>query len=286
MNASQNPAELFGYEVTDTNGTKIGKVDNVWVDDATNELEFVGVKTGWFMGKTHVIPVGNAQISDGTVQVPFGEDQIKDAPSFSGGEELSPEQEDEIYNYYGQERSTTSSPSGLSTSDASASGTDTANAGFSGTAASATGNVGSDATGTDDDQNLTLHEEQLNVGKREVEAGNVRLRKVVHTEHQKVPVELRREDIEIERVPASGDATGDTAFQEQEIDVPLTREEAVVGREARPTEQVRVNKNVQTETQNVGGDVRHEDVETEGTDSGFSGTSGTTRSEGTRDTSY
>ena len=87
MNNSQDPAQLFGYDVTDASGNKIGKVDNVWVDDATNELEFVGVKTGWLMGKTHVIPVANAQISNGSIQVPFDEDQIKNAPSFSGDDE-------------------------------------------------------------------------------------------------------------------------------------------------------------------------------------------------------
>ena len=117
MNTSHDPAQIFGYDVMDNSGNKIGKVDNVWVDDATNELEFVGVKTGWLMGKTHVIPVANAQISDGGIQVPFYADTIKNAPSFSGDEELTPEQEEEIYSYYGEGRSTSESPSGLPTDE-------------------------------------------------------------------------------------------------------------------------------------------------------------------------
>jgi uncharacterized protein (TIGR02271 family) len=268
MNSSQDPAQIFGYDVNDSTGNKIGKVDNVWVDDATNELEFVGVKTGWLMGKTHVIPVANAQISDGSVQVPFDEDRIKNAPSFSGDDELSPEQEDEIYSYYGEGRSTAASPSGLPTG--AGTGYDTGTSGVD------------NAT---DDQSLTLHEEELEVGKREVESGRVRLRKVVHTEHQEVPVELRREEVHIERVPATGDYDNTTAFQEQEIDVPLTREEAVVGKESRATEQVRLNKTVSTETENVGGDVRREDVVEDG-DTGTSftgqGIDGTT----SRDSNY
>jgi stress response protein YsnF len=47
------------------------------------------------------------------------------------------------------------------------------------------------------------------------------------------------------------------------------REEAVVGKEARATEQVRLNKTVGTETETVGGDVRREEVETEGDTTGF-----------------
>src|SRR5437868_6393393 len=107
MNTStQAPERLYGYDVIDATGNKIGTVDGVWIDDATNELEFVGVKTGWLMGKTHVIPVVDAQINDGSIQVPYPEDQVKNAPSVGTDDELSPDQEGEIYSYYGVDRST------------------------------------------------------------------------------------------------------------------------------------------------------------------------------------
>src|SRR4051812_13787124 len=76
--------QVFGYDVYGSDEDKIGSVDSVWVDDATGELEFVGVKTGWLGGKNHVIPVANAQIAHGSITVPFAQSQIKDAPSFSG----------------------------------------------------------------------------------------------------------------------------------------------------------------------------------------------------------
>lgn len=262
MNSSTDPTQVFGYDVTDTNGNKVGKVDNVWVDDATNELEFIGVKTGWLMGKTHVIPVANAQIADGSVQVPFDQDLIKNAPSFGGDEELSPEQEQEIYGYYGEGRSTSESASGLPSGTQAGSFTNDRTNAYAADANYETSN-------SDDDQSVTLHEEELAVDKQQVSAGQVRLRKVIHTEHREVPVELRREEVEIERVPASGNINDDGAFQAQEVTVPLTREEAVVGTESRATEQVRLNKTVSTETENVGGDVRREDVETD--DAGTTG---------------
>jgi uncharacterized protein (TIGR02271 family) len=108
---------------------------------------------------------------------------------------------------------------------------------------------------------VPVSEEQLQVGKRQVEAGRVRLRKVVHTEQQQVPVELRREQVDVQRIPASGTDVPDTAFQEQEIDVPVMQEEPVASKEAHVTGQVRVGKDVETETRTVGGQVRREDVE-------------------------
>jgi uncharacterized protein (TIGR02271 family) len=272
--------------VIDSNGDKIGSVDNVWVDDATNALEFVGVHTGWLFGKTHVIPMENAQIdgSNQAVQVPYDQDLIKDAPSFDGDAELSPDDENTIYSYYGMDRTTAPSPSGLATNSGitgSADGESTtgqyaddtagtnsyADAGTTGTY-DATANADATTAGTYDttdtsEQRVQLAEEQLNVGKRAVQAGSVRLRKVVRTEEVEQPVELQHEEIDIERVPVS-ETTSDVAsnaFQEQEIEVPVMREEPVVEKQARVTGEVRVGKDVETETRTVGGQVRQEDVE-------------------------
>ena len=119
-------------------------------------------------------------------------------------------------------------------------------------------------TRTDQDQyqeSLTLAEEQLRVEKHPVEAGRARLRKVVRTERVSQPVELRREEVTIERVPASGQEVPQDAFQERTIEVPLTREEPVVEKEAHVTGQVRVDKTVETEQRTVGSEVRREEVE-------------------------
>jgi uncharacterized protein (TIGR02271 family) len=282
---TQDPGTLFGADVVDSTGNKIGTVDNVWVDDATNELEFVGVKTGWLFGKTHVIPCADAQISDGQISVPYAEDQIKDAPSYSADDELSPEDEQQVYSYYGLDRTTAPSPTGLASGESGTGfGSNDSGSGYAGTqteyATSETGynDLGTSTdttTGTESDS-VRLHEEELNVGKRQVEAGQVRLRKMVNTEHQEVPVELQREQVEIERVPVSeSDSISDnaSAFQDQEIDVPVMREEPVVGKETRTTGEVRLNKTVSTETETVGGDVRKEDVQVEGdADNTYAGT--------------
>ena len=103
----------------------------------------------------------------------------------------------------------------------------------------------------------------MTVGKREVDAGQVNVRKVVHTEQVSVPVELRREDVTIERVPASevrGGPASD-AFAEKTVDVVLHADEAVVSKEAHVTGAVRVSKTAQVETHVVADSVQKEDVE-------------------------
>jgi uncharacterized protein (TIGR02271 family) len=111
--------------------------------------------------------------------------------------------------------------------------------------------------------NIILHEERLAVGKREVEAGQVHARKVVHTEQVSVPVELRREDVVIERVPASEVRAGDPsdAFAEKSVEVVLHADEAVVSKEAHVTGAVRLSKAAQVETHVVTDTVQKEDVE-------------------------
>lgn len=295
------PEQIYGYDVVDSNGDKIGDVDGVWVDDATNALEFVGVKTGFIMGKTHLIPVENAQFQQNSIQVPFSKDQVHGAPTFGTDAELSPDNENEIYSYYGMDRSTAPSPTGLgtdtaatgdaATADYAASTSESTDAGY------ATDSVDTDNTGRTDyaptgasdtqNQSVALSEEELQVGKREVEAGNVRLRKVVRTEHVEEPIELRREEVQVERVDATGVEVPSDAFQEREVNVPITQEEPVVGKEAHVVGQVNVNKDVGTETRSVGGDVRKEDVEVDrgtGVNASDSTTYGDTTAAQTEDT--
>jgi uncharacterized protein (TIGR02271 family) len=245
QSSTTEAAQLFGYDVQGNDGSKIGSVDGVWVDDATGRAEFIAVKTGWLFGKNHVMPIEQGQIDNQnqTIQVPYSSDQIKNGPSFGTDAEFSAGDEQQIYDYYGMERSTERSPTGYAGGGPSA--------------------ASSSTTGQDNIE-VPVAEEQLKVGKRQVESGQVRLRKVVRTEHEEVPVELTREQVDVERIPAgemSGSQVPESAFQEQTIEVPLTEEEPVVAKEAQVTGEVRVNKRTRTETQTVGADLRQEEVE-------------------------
>ena len=110
---------------------------------------------------------------------------------------------------------------------------------------------------------MALSEEQVKVGKRTVDAGSVRLRKVIRTEIVNQPVEIRHEDVVVERVSAAQVHAGaaPTDFKDETIDVPLTREEVVVSKDAVVTGAVRLHKTAASETQTVSEPVRKEDVE-------------------------
>jgi uncharacterized protein (TIGR02271 family) len=116
------------------------------------------------------------------------------------------------------------------------------------------------------DQRLTLSEEQLSVGKRQVQSGEVSLRKTVETERVKQSVPLSHEEVTIERRPLSADAAADLEIGEQTISVPLMAEEAVVEKRVVPTEEVVVRKQAVSEDRTVEADVRKERLVTEGLD--------------------
>ena len=258
---STNHANLFEYAIVDSNQESIGTLHSMWTNEQSGQLEFVGVKTGWLFGSNHVVPVGKAQIDEATrtIQVPYTLALVKDAPATEADATISDAQEAEIFRYYGGARGAVTGTTTRSTETTAA---DLA----TGAAAAVTSTVSQDATRTakaGDDIEVALSEEQVKVGKRTVDAGSVRLRKVIRTEIVNQPVEIRHEEVIVERVSAdqvkAGAATSD--FKDETIDVPLTREEAVVSKEAHVTGAVRLHKTAQAETQNVSETVRKEDVE-------------------------
>ena len=124
---------------------------------------------------------------------------------------------------------------------------------------------------------LFLHEEQLRVGKRVVPAGQVVLRKNVTSVEVSRPIELREEDVRVERANATGDETNAAAnaFRPREIFIPLNQEVPTVQKKVELVEVIRAGKRIDTEQQTVTGQVRSERVEvaeTRGTNAAVSQT--------------
>lgn len=114
---------------------------------------------------------------------------------------------------------------------------------------------------------IQLHKEEMVVGKREVSNGGVLIRTVVQTETLSQPVELRREEYIIERIPASEAKaretvaqSTETAFQGREIYIPLTREEPVASKRTLLSEKVQLGKRIEADRQTVSTPLRSEDV--------------------------
>ena len=109
---------------------------------------------------------------------------------------------------------------------------------------------------------IPLYKEDISVSKRTVDAGTVSVRKIVKTETVNQPVELRHEEIVIDRQPASASASAapGEAFQEKDTVIHLTREEPVVEKRVSSSGQVVVKTRSASEQQNIQGQVRSEDV--------------------------
>lgn len=108
---------------------------------------------------------------------------------------------------------------------------------------------------------LTRAEEELRVGKREVEAGEVVVNKHVETEHVQTPVERRIERVRVERRPVTAATTGSVEMREDEIRVPIIEEEIVVEKRPVVKEEIVLTRDVETETEVVDESVRKERVD-------------------------
>jgi stress response protein YsnF len=120
---------------------------------------------------------------------------------------------------------------------------------------------------------IPLYEESVRVGTREVDAGSVRLRKVVTTETVNQPVQLRRETLVIDREPAGQSsqaaatlqpgAAPAQAFQEQETVIQLKREEPVIEKQIIQTGRIVAEKRAQPQQQSVQQQIRREEIKVE-----------------------
>jgi uncharacterized protein (TIGR02271 family) len=110
---------------------------------------------------------------------------------------------------------------------------------------------------------IPITEEEMRVGKRQVEAGEVEVRKTVETKHVEQPVTRRREEVEVERRPIQGDqpASGAADFKEGETRIPLMEEEVVVEKRPVAKEEVVIRKHAVEDTEDVGADLRKERVD-------------------------
>ena len=235
--STEQLTSLRGAPVYSAEGEEIGTVEELFVDQATSRPEWIATGTGFLGTKRVLVPVVGAEIREGGLYVPYGKSQVKDTPDIDE-DRISQEAERQLYAHYGldysEQRSETGLPEGAS----------------------------STPPGGASEAEVVRTEEELNVGKREVEAGTVRLRKWVETTPVEADVELQRETVRVEREPLD-QPVGAGEIGEQEVEVPLRAEEAVVQKEAVAKERISLEKDVATEQATVSEEVRKERVEVE-----------------------
>ena len=239
-----------GRTLRDRNGDKIGKIDDLYVDQQTDKPEWALVHTGLFGSKSSFVPLAGASPQGEDVAVQVDAAQVKDAPKVDRDEQLSEQEEAKLFRHYGVDY----------TSEGSVTATEGAPAPSAGD--------GHDVSGPTTDDAMTRSEEELRVGKAERERGRARLRKYVVTEEVQQTVPVQREEVRVEREPISEgnvDAAMDgPAISEEEHEVVLHEEEVVTDKRAVPKERVRLEKDTVTDQQQVSEEVRKERIEADG----------------------
>jgi uncharacterized protein (TIGR02271 family) len=119
------------------------------------------------------------------------------------------------------------------------------------------------AIASDQEEVIPVVEEQLVVGKRDVNRGGVRVRSYVTETPVHEQVRLRNERVNVERrtVDQPLSAADTEAFRERTIEMTATGEEAVIGKTARVVEEVVVSKTADEHVEDVSDTVRRTDVE-------------------------
>jgi uncharacterized protein (TIGR02271 family) len=255
-------ASLPGSTVYGTDGEKIGRAGQAYVDDQSGQPEWVTVNTGLFGTKESFVPLRNAELTQDGLSVAYTKSHVKDAPSVDPENgHLDEAEEQRLYSHYDL-TSVSAAPGVNRDSDV----IDEAD-GRSSTGA-AEGRVGHDTSGVTTDDAMTRSEEQLQVGTQTREAGRARLRKYVVTEEQNVTVPVTREEVKIEREPITdanrGEAMDGPDISEEEHEVVLHEEKPVVAKEAVPVERVRLGKEQVTDEETITENVRQERIEADG----------------------
>jgi uncharacterized protein (TIGR02271 family) len=236
-----------GRILTDRNGDQIGTIDSLYVDNQTDKPEWALVNSGLFSSKASFVPLAGASPRGNDVMADVEVQQVKDSPKMSSGDELSEQEEAELFRHYGIEYTT----------EGSVTATDDAR-----------GAVGHDTSGPTTDEAMTRSEEELTVGKAERERGRARLRKYVVTEQVTQTVPVKREEVRLEREPIT-DGNVDQALagpeiSEEEHEVVLHEEEPVVEKRTVPKERVRMEKESVTDEAQVSEEIRKEQIEADG----------------------
>ena len=216
-----------GRNVVDQEGTKVGRLEEVYLDQHTGRPEWLLVHTGLFGTKSSFAPLAGARVDGEDVRIGYSKQEVKDAPSVEADGELSQQEEARLYAHYGLDYS---------------------------------------KPATDDAMTRSEEELRVGTAKRERGRARLKKYVVTEEVTQTVPVQREEVRVEREPVTdANRDrATAGPDISEEEHEVVLHEEEVVTEKRAVPKERVRLDKETVTDEQTVSEQVRKERIDAEG----------------------
>lgn len=93
-------ARLADATVYDSDGDKVGSVEQVYIDDKTGRPSWVEVKTGLFGMREALVPLHDVDLEADQLRVPYSKNVIKDAPRVDADQHISRDEEGELHAYY------------------------------------------------------------------------------------------------------------------------------------------------------------------------------------------
>jgi uncharacterized protein (TIGR02271 family) len=247
----QELGSVAGRDVYGPDGDKIGSVAQVYLDDQSGQPEWLTVHTGLFGMNESFVPLRDATVTEGRVEVPYDKSTVKDAPNVTADGHLEPEEERRLYEHYSLDWDTTRDADRAFDQAGYDSASD-----------------GHDTSGPNTDDAMTRSEEQVRVGTQTQESGQARLRKYVVTENVTETVPVRKEKAVLETEPVTSDhydaATSGPGISDEKHEVTLHEERPVVEKTTQPVERVRLTTEEETDHETVSEEVRKEQIEAEG----------------------
>lgn len=292
---AEGDPDVRGWDVIASDGRRIGEVDQLLVDTAAMKVRYLDVDvddelvTDAGGEDRHVlIPIGYARLDEGGNHVivdQMASTELTGLPAYMHGG-LTRDFETTLKSRFDRPASAgtaaaASTPGSMPSSIPPATNTTTGFDSFAGSGKDETRdfyasdlydenrfygsrrNTGASTprTGAEGEERLTLSEERLEVGTRQVEAGHVGVGKRVEEEVVSREVPVTREEVVVERRPASEGMSAAPRIEEGEIHVPITEEEVVVEKRVVPKEELVVKKQQVTDTETVQETVRREEPE-------------------------
>lgn len=253
---AENEPDIRGWKVRSADNREVGKVKDLIADTGSMKIRYLDIALDRKAldlkdDRRVLVPIGSARLNDDDdlVLINRPSADFVSLPTYDG-DELDRGYEDRVRSSWG----------GSAASSTTAGRTANAGDAFEQEQFNDRGFFGSRRRGREDSNYLTRSEEELKVGTRAKEAGEVRVHKHVDTEHVSERVPVQREEVTVERRPASGGQTSGE-LREDEIRVPLMAEEAVVEKRTVPKEEVVIRKHAVEDEQQVEADLKKERVD-------------------------
>jgi len=280
MTDKRNIQDLLNATAFDAQGEKLGKINNLFVDDKTGQPTFIEVNHGLFGMSSSLVPLRGHRLNGDELKLAFDKDLIKDAPDIDFENQLTAADQETIYEHYhltdvqDVETYVTDRPAA----------DDSNLAGFAGAAGAGAAGAGAAAGTTEKDvidrderevrepvagqsNDIILEKEKLNVGTERVASGEARLRKYQVEETETVEVPVTREEVRIERTPISPEeAKNYVGSDATEATVTLHEDKVNVTKESVPVERVSLGTEQVQETRTVTDTVKHDEIDTKGVD--------------------